>query len=321
MAHLVPFPPPPYNYQVPTLRNFSVLSADGIAWVAAWGLNPVDWTWRVGTDFKDEILSRKGSAPGSPADLAYFELRGLRKGMQLAIFFWDVNGKEWKRYSPYVAVDAVSADTYAAAFASKTLPRSRHNNKISFYPFGSQQALLPMPETDWMTKVEQTLGTLNRNVIGQAVLKSIKKEIVIYPYLPDDKNAYSSVLINPKTWSNDPKPGARVDEVLLHELIHVVENNYAGYQDRYGFQYDKSDFLTVNATNVYSCMLGRALRKDHLDFLYLPEEHFRNPRLHFEQQRPNYSLVDWSAHDVVRALSWVEGVWNPFVWVKDRLFL
>jgi hypothetical protein len=73
----------------------------------------------------------------------------------------------------------------------------------------------------------------------------------------------------------------------------------------------------VNATNVYSCMLGRALRKDHAGFQYLPDEHFRNPKLHWEQQSPNYWAASGTARDLVRTLASVRGVWNPFLYWAD----
>jgi hypothetical protein len=142
--------------------------------------------------------------------------------------------------------------------------------------------------------------------------KGITKDIIIYPHLPSYKNAWSDVRINPKQWIDDFRPCARVDEILLHELIHVVEDKGDVYEDRWGFMFDKTDFLTVNATNVYSCMLGRALRKDHHDLMHLPDEHFRKPHLHWEQQKPNYFLARESAFDLVRTLAKVTGVWNPF---------
>jgi hypothetical protein len=230
--------------------------------------------------------------------------------MKLALFVYD--DSKWKRFSEYVEVDSNVADRFAALSVSGRLPRSHFNNHISFYPFGALQANQPMPESEWMDKIEDALGKVSRNVIGAAVLKGIRKDITIYPYLPADKNAFSDVHINPKQWTTEFRPGANVDEILLHELIHVVENNYSMYENRWGFMFDGSDFLTVNATNVYSCMLGRALRKDHHDFLSLPVEHFENPRLHYEQQAPNYMRADASAGDLVDVLRKIEGVWNPF---------
>src|SRR5438309_67053 len=77
-------------------------------------------------------------------------------------------------------------------------------------------------------------------------------------------------------------PGSRADEVLLHEFIHIVDKNYSAYTDAQGFAFDGSDFLSVNATNVYSCLLGRGLRKDHHGFNFLPTTYFTTPRKHFD---------------------------------------
>ena len=84
------------------------------------------------------------------------------------------------------------------------------------------------------------------------------------------------------------------------------------YENRWGFVFDGEDFLTVNATNVYSCMLGRALRRDHYEFLFMPSEHFRNPDIHWQQQRPNYVLAAKSAPALVEKLKTIQGYWNPF---------
>lgn len=309
MSHLVPNPPPA-NYHVPGLFNFNVLSPDGRGKILAWGANDPRWLWRVGTDNAYEVVSE--ASPGPLPDLTLFDLRGARPSLKLAIFVDQRDGHGWKRFSEYINVDSNVADHYAAAFLAGTLPKSRYNNHISFYPFGALQAYQPMSEADWMNKVEDTLGAINRNEIGRAVLRNISIDITIFPYLPAAKNAWSDVHINPQQWTGDFRPGAGVDEILLHELIHRVENNAGGYQDRWGFMFDATDFLTVNATNVYSCMLGRALRKDHHSFMLLPDEHFRNPKLHYNQQKPNYKLAESRVPNLVSTLKNIRGVWNPF---------
>jgi hypothetical protein len=313
MAHLVPMSPPK-DYHVPSMTSFSVSSPDGVGQILAWGANIPGWNWRVGTDTEDQVVSTEKPSPYP--DLKLFELRGARQGLKLALF---VNqGAGWKRYSEYVNVDSNIADIYAADFLAGTLPKSKHSKHISFYPFGAQQAYQSMTETEWMDKVEDALGKLSKNVIGRTVLRNVYKDVTIYPHLPSHKNAWADIRINPKQWDGDLRPGASVDEILLHELIHVIENNAAVYQDRWGFMFDSTDFLTVNATNVYSCMLGRALRKDHHDFMHLPDEHFRNPRLHWEQQEPNYMLAGGTAGNLVGTLATVQGVWNPFFYWAER---
>jgi len=308
MAHLVPVPPP-VNFRVPTLTKFSVIAADGVGEIFAWGANDPAFVWRVGTDNDWEVVSTLYRYDSYP-ELQFFKLEGARKGMKLAIFKRDPTGTVWTRWSDYAEVEANAGDKYAG-LATGALPQSKFSKNISFYPFGSMQAAQPLTEVEWIAKVESALEKLSNNVIGQSVLKNTPNGTVIYPYLPPDKNAYSDVHINPAQWSDDFRPGARIDEVIMHELIHRIDG-CGSYQNRYGFMFDGSDFLTVNATNVYSCMLGRGLRKDHHDFLSLPEEHFKNPELHFQQQDSNYQIAASHAWDLVRTLAKVDGVWNPF---------
>jgi hypothetical protein len=225
------------------------------------------------------------------------------------------------RHQKSAIARANSADPYAAALAAGTLPNSRNSSRISFYPFGSRQAYYPIPETDWIAKVEAALDKINRNEVGRAVLRNITKNVIIYPYLSWAKNATTStfsdkawtqVMINPKRWDGLFEPGCSADEILLHELVHVIENVQGGYENRWGFMFDDKDFLTINATNVYSCMLGQALRKDHHGYMPLPDEHFSNPQLHYEQQRPNYGLAVRRLPGFVGVLQSVRGFWNPF---------
>lgn len=308
MAHLVP-DPPPVNYQNPTLTSFGIASADGVARILAWGLDrATPWPWRVGTD--DPMEVQADSYLGPQPDLTLFLVRGARQGMKLAIFHQE--GGSWQRYSAYVEVTSNMADHYAAALASGTLPKSTNWEHILFYPFGATQSTPPLSEADWMTKVDDGIRLIKGNTVGMAVLANLPEDIVVYPYVQPYDNANSAVHINPARFPDGFKPGSRMDEILIHELIHRTERNAGGYENRYGFMFDGTDFLTVNATNVYSCMLGRGLRKDHHDFQFLPEEHFRDPKLHFDQQKPNYELAHGRVPTLVDTIKNVTGVWNPF---------
>ena len=100
--------------------------------------------------------------------------------------------------------------------------------------------------------------------------------------------------------------------MLLHEFIHVLDNNYSGYTDAKGFQFDSMDFLTINATNVYSCLLGRGLRKDHHGFDFLPNEYFTNPRKHFDDLRADYDLAKGAAPQLYSVVKSGSKLWNPF---------
>jgi hypothetical protein len=313
MAHLVPFPPPPVHH-VPSITRFSIPATyAGIGYICAWGCSPAN-VWRVGTSRWDEVVSTP-VAPAPAPDLMQFELRGARKGQKIAL--WIRNGAEWVRYSEFVDVDTNLADSYESLPKGR-LPKSASCSEISLYPFGSLQGTPALSEVEWMAKVEAVLRKISSNVVGRAVLRNLRG-VTIYPYVANAANAWSDILYNPAFWERSTAPSCSPDEILLHELIHRVERDADYYQDRYGFMFDGSDFLTINATNVYSCLNGRALRKDHHGMQYLPDEHFRNPKLHYEQQRTNYLLAARSI-DLVGALSGVTGVWNPFrYWGEEAL--
>ena len=314
MAHLLPMPPP-QNYHIPQMPLFSIItSGDGIGQILVWGADVSGAKLRIATDaLERENVERQVISEEKPSpypDLKLFELRGLRQGFMLALYIDQ--GAGWKRYSEYLLVLKNEADKYAAALLDNTLPQSKHHSRIRYYPFGSKHACEPIAETEWMDKLDGALATIKNNPVGNVVLDSISEDIVIYPYIPCKKNANASVQINPRQWDGDFRPGAGLDEVLLHELIHRIEQGSGMYENRWGFVFDGEDFLTVNATNVYSCMLGRALRKDHYEFLFMPSEHFRNPDIHWQQQRPNYVLAAKSAPALVEKLKTIQGYWNPF---------
>jgi hypothetical protein len=297
--------PPPTDYHVPKMTTFSPGNTGRNDQIYAWGADVSGATWRVGTDNENEVESFDMSYsiqtyPG----LTLFELKGVRPGMKLALFIGrseKAHGQtlvSWQRYSPYV--DVVPS--------ARTLQSSKHNKHILFDPPSDQ------PEK-WIDKIDKALVQINSISIGQTVLSEIRDELTIRF---QDAGGSQVEGKERQIWlgGDGSGPGTGVDEVLLHELIHVAENYYSGYEDRYGFTFDKSDFLTVNATNVYSCKLGRALRKDHRQAQFLPQEHFKNPKLHWDQQEPNYKKAGKSFPNLLRTLSQVKGVWNPFSYWK-----
>jgi len=288
--------PPPPNYQVPQ-TTFKADSSGRNDKIFVWGAPPAG-TWRVGTDIASEVKSIPIDWMFKEyADLTYAELQGVRPGMRLAVFISRPMPVQWQRVSPYVDVVSDKAST-----------QSKYK-RISYYPLSDQPTISS-------EKFEKALELLSSNLIGQAVLDALRDDVIVRL---DDSSASAERTTSgeKRIWVNVQsdgfRPGFGVDELLLHELIHVVENWYDGYEDRYNFQWDKTDFLTVTATNVYSCMRGRALRKDH-GYLPLPNPHFKDPKLHWTEQRPNYVKAGRSIPSLVRIMSRIRNVWNPFIY-------
>src|SRR5262249_9235070 len=250
---------------------------------------------------------------GPYANMRRFHLKGLRTGDQIAIFR-DTNFlNNWVQHSAAVTVDQITADRYAQALVAGTLPKYAGNPNIELYPFGALQCTPPLSEQAWLRSVIKTLDTISANPLGRAILGLIKSRVVIHPWVPPYVNALSDISITPRAFDKAEGPGERADEVLLHEFIHVLDNDYGGYTDAQGFQFDTSDFLSVNATNVYSCLLGRGLRKDHHGHAFLPNEYFTNPRKHFDDFRVNYDHPKSVAPQLYSTLKGGSKLWNPFV--------
>ena len=115
-------------------------------------------------------------------------------------------------------------------------------------------------------------------------MQAISEQVFVKPFLPNAVNAQSDgrVFIIAGAWVLEftadvfggvqSLPGARADEVLLHEMIHMLEHNFSDYEDPAdkSLSFDGADFLTVNGTNVYSAAQSRNLRKDHAWFVLMP---------------------------------------------------
>lgn len=322
MAHIVPNPPPKW-YRDATIAKFSVISWNGAARVVAWGLpaKATDAEYMIAhTDTGyNGIDSLRSEISGGPyKDLKTFTVSGLLAGDKIAIFrnsnFGTPFDPNWVRHSAPVEVASVAADTTAKQLAQGKLPPYANNSNIKLYPFGSLQRKRPLPEADWLRGVRNTLDTIFANALGKRIIQMIRSELIIRPWIPAYANALSDVHFTAQDFPSGQGPCADADAVLFHELIHVLERNYAGYSDKNGFRFDKADFMSVNATNVYSCLKGGGLRKDHKNFEHLPAEYFSNPRKHFDDLKENYDLAKAWSPLLYQTVGDMSRLWNPFIY-------
>jgi hypothetical protein len=109
-------------------------------------------------------------------------------------------------------------------------------------------------------------------------------------------------------------PGCRADEILLHEMIHLAENNFGLYEDVPGnpLKYARSDFLTIIGTNVYSSSLGRGLRADHDKFKPMPSPYAADPGEHATAFRGSYQKVFNNNPPLFHLFKTQSAPWNPF---------
>ncbi|TWT11655.1 hypothetical protein [Reyranella sp. CPCC 100927] len=319
MAHLVPNPPP-RDYHVPRLTHFTVASRLGVATVLAWGL-PADATdaqYAVGPSTSDGMAywTESSIANGPYPNLKKFTVKGLSKNDQIALFIkgGTPNEPKWVRFSEFVKIDAISSDHWAERQRLGRLDSYKGNSYIQFYPFGSLQRQTPLSEDAWQAGVIEALDKMSKVIVGGGLLALIDKPVIIYPWIPSHKNANSAVRFTAQDWTGD-NPGESADEVIFHELAHVVENRQTPYVDLQGFKFSETDFLSVNATNVYSCLRGRGLRKDHRDINdnYLPEKYFKAPKLHYDDFKANYVIAKANSINLYSILARNSKLWNPFI--------
>lgn len=320
MAHIVPNPPHK-DYRSKELRRFNIGLALGDARVIVWGLpkGATDDEFMIGrtntgTDGYSHLLSKIVHGPAF--DLHTFTVKGLKHGDEIALFrdtaFGTRRDSNWVRHSTNTAVvDRVYADTSAPLEAKGKLPTYANNSNIRFYSFGSLQRKKPLSQASWQKGVTDTLDKLWANPLGQKVVKLITAPLTIYPYLPMDGNADAEIHFTAQDSEIATDPGDSADETLFHELIHVIENNAGQYKDGHGFAFDGTDFLTVNATNVYSCLLGAALRKDYGDEP-MPRDYFVAPLKHFRDFIGNYKLAKARVPQLYQVLATSSPLWNPF---------
>jgi Putative peptidoglycan binding domain len=214
------------------------------------------------------------------------------------------------------------------------------NQKITLDGTNAPAVRPPMTAAQWIEETQETFDLLCGTDLGKKYVALIKKPLTIVPFVELDKttgltamsamtyNAGSSYN-NGVTYSTDtieftPSVSAaslalatRRDEVLFHEMVHVLaprDSNYPNPADA-TMQWD-TDFYTISATNVYisSLWLGRKLRKDHgvPHFVELPLR-YANAIDHMIIFRENYDAL-YVENQVLFDLlkNAVVAMWNPF---------
>ncbi|WP_254510914.1 hypothetical protein [Anatilimnocola floriformis] len=301
MAHFVHIPAPK-NPGDAGISELVLPAANGTCAIGVWGM-PDDSTVAAENNFSFVAAEFRNQN-----QVRSFYLRGLKAGDKIAAFL-----PSGGQFTSWLPVKFVKGDKHATERAAGKLPRSKHKPNFILDPHGAEQRHPPVKESAWLDAVEANLAKIKANPLGAAVLGGIVRDITITPFISSEQNANSAVTFTPQQW-NGAGAGDRADEVLLHELIHVLENNFGGYKDNPadGLQWDDSDFLTVTVSNMYSSLVGRPLRKDHQGFGRMPDGYRLMPSLFKTAQATNFTSVKNRLPAYSRIFAGSSAPWNPF---------
>ncbi len=191
----------------------------------------------------------------------------------------------------------------------------------------------------WLTDVEAAMKKVKNNPVGLIVLNNLKKDVLIKPDTVDTTcNASASpgitIVITFVDASIDftpslcigANPGNAPDEILVHEFIHQVEDNFSDYKnapngvtsapmefgDPNNSKYGCPDFMTLTITNVYSSMAGRKLRKDHVLYSELPDVYKNDAQKYFLEFQLNFISLQKRRNAIYGQLKLATAPWNPF---------
>jgi hypothetical protein len=303
MAHFVNIPAPK-NPGDHGISELSLKDPNGTCGIGVWGMP-------AGSSVKAEDNPRfvAGEYKSGNKEVRAFYCRGLKAGDNIAAFL-----PTGERYTSWLPIKFVRGDHFAKQRKAGTLPRSVHKANFILDPHGAEQRKPPVKEADWTKQIEANLAKIKGTFVGVAVLNAITKDITIAPYLKPDDNANSAVTFTPQQWPGNAN-GNRADEVLLHELVHVLESNFSGYVDHPtdGLNWDKTDFLTVTVANVYSSSIGRPLRKDHHGFVSkMPDGYRLLPAIYKTAQAANFTSAKSRLPGFYATMAAINAPWNPF---------
>ncbi len=305
MAHFVHVPAP-RNPGDHGISELSLKDPNGTCAIGVWGMP-------AKSSVKAENNPRfvAGEYQSHNKEVRYFYLRGLKAGDRIAAFLPTDSGGG--QYTSWLPIKFVRGDHFAKQRATGTLPRSVHKSNFILDPHGAEQRKPPVKEADWTKAIEANLARIKGTFIGVEVLNAITKDVTIAPFLESRLNAYSSVTFTPQQW-NGNGAGNRADEVLLHELVHIVDGNFGGYANHPtdGLKWDGSDFLTVTVANMYSSLIGRPLRKDHQGFGTMPDGYRLMPAVFKNAQAANFTSVKTRLPGFYSAMAAINCPWNPF---------
>ena len=173
----------------------------------------------------------------------------------------------------------------------------------------------------WVRRTQAVFDTICANPVGRQIVARMPK-MFIEARIGNELNAGSGhpggvevVTFTAENFDGHIEPGARADEMLVHEMLHVADGHFSGYSDGAGVKYAKSDFLTIVGANVYSSSVGRPLRAGHDDFKPMPVA-FASPAAHAATFSANYKLVITYRRQLFDMFKAQTAPWNPFKLVK-----
>lgn len=311
MPHFVGIPA---TANSPGLSSLALKDPSGNAAVAVWAAG-MDWKIRLcapDNAFVPISSSRFQSPPPYKKDAnqhVYFMLRGLKAGDNIAAY--DASGRPQTAALP---ITFASTDR-----PSNNLPPrpSVSSAKLILNPAGAEQADLKTTGQDWVNGIEKVIKYILANQMGRLIVNFLPANVNIFPFLSGEQNANSTVQFSPKNFSGSLAPGAQPNEILFHEFCHIADGVLRNYdpltdpETGLVFEYSKTDFFSVNATNVYASMRGRPLRKDHVGFQAMPAK-FKDFDKFWDLAKPNLDKLRTAKPILYGQVSALDAPWNPF---------
>lgn len=315
MPHFVGIPA---TKNSPGLSSLALKDPSGNAAIAVWAAG-MDWSIELcapGNAFVKVPSNRFQSPDPYKKDanqFVYFMLRGLKAGDNIAAY--DAAGRPQTAALP---ITFASTDRSSNNLAARP---SAFSSKLILNPAGAEQADLKTTGPEWITGIEKVIKYILANQLGRLIVNSLPGNVDIFPFLSGEQNANSAVQFSPRNFSGSLAPGAQPNEVLFHELCHIADGTAEATTSVYPdltdaatgqkFLYDKFDFFTVTATNVYASMRGRPLRKDHDDFRLMPAK-FKDFDKFWDFAQSNLTIVRNRRPVLYRQISALDAPWNPF---------
>lgn len=183
-----------------------------------------------------------------------------------------------------------------------------------------------MSAADWIKETQATFDTICAIPLGKSIVDTVRQKIEIIPYPgaevsasthPPVAGVYTIKFTASHIKSLELKPGGRADEALFHELIHMLDGLFHGYENPKDSSMDwsKADFFTINGANIYSLAVFRSLRKDHGDadhFALMPPRYATDSLEHMVVFMENYQRAFDRNKEVFNILRAQPVAWNPF---------